>query len=76
MAEFASATVQRVQDALQALGLGHEVVDLGLSARTAFDAARAVGCSVAQICKSLVSAAQEVLNMKQAADLAANPAAV
>ncbi len=54
VAEFASATVKRVQDALQALGLGHEVVDLGLSARTAADAARAVGCSVAQICKSLV----------------------
>jgi prolyl-tRNA editing enzyme YbaK/EbsC (Cys-tRNA(Pro) deacylase) len=54
MAEFASATVQRVQDALRALGLGHEIVDLGQSARTAADAARAVGCQVDQICKSLV----------------------
>jgi prolyl-tRNA editing enzyme YbaK/EbsC (Cys-tRNA(Pro) deacylase) len=54
MADFASGSVKRVQDALQALGLGHEIVDLGLSARTAADAARAVGCRVDQICKSLV----------------------
>ena len=54
MAESASATVQRVQNALRALGRGHEVVDLGLSARTAADAAQAVGCRVDQIAKSLV----------------------
>ena len=47
-------SIQRVQEALRALGLGHEVVDLGLSARTADDAARAVGCRVDQIAKSLV----------------------
>jgi 2-keto-3-deoxy-L-rhamnonate aldolase RhmA len=33
---------QLVQDALRALGRGHEVTDLGLSARTAADAAAAV----------------------------------
>jgi prolyl-tRNA editing enzyme YbaK/EbsC (Cys-tRNA(Pro) deacylase) len=54
MAEFSSPTVRRVQEALQALGLGHEIVDLGLSARTAADAASAVGCRVDQIAKSLV----------------------
>jgi len=54
MTEFASPTVRRVQAALQALGLGHEIVDLGLSARTAADAAGAVGCRVDQIAKSLV----------------------
>jgi prolyl-tRNA editing enzyme YbaK/EbsC (Cys-tRNA(Pro) deacylase) len=54
MAEVSSATVKRVQDALRQLGLGHEIVDLGLSARTAADAARAVGCRVDQIAKSLV----------------------
>jgi prolyl-tRNA editing enzyme YbaK/EbsC (Cys-tRNA(Pro) deacylase) len=54
MAEFSSPTVRRVQEALQALGLGHEIVDLGLSARTAADAASAVGCRVDQIVKSLV----------------------
>ena len=47
-------SVQRVQEALRALGLGHEVLDLGRSARTAADAARAVGCRVDQIAKSLV----------------------
>jgi prolyl-tRNA editing enzyme YbaK/EbsC (Cys-tRNA(Pro) deacylase) len=47
-------SVERVQQALRALGLGHEVVELGLSARTAADAARAVGCRVDQIAKSLV----------------------
>ena len=50
----APGSVQRVQEALRALGLGHEVIDLGLSARTAADAARAVGCRVDQIAKSLV----------------------
>jgi prolyl-tRNA editing enzyme YbaK/EbsC (Cys-tRNA(Pro) deacylase) len=47
-------SVQRVQEVLRALGLGHEVLDLGRSARTAADAARAVGCQVDQIAKSLV----------------------
>ena len=54
MAGFSSPTVRRVQDALATLGLGHEIVDLGLSARTAADAAGAVGCRVDQIAKSLV----------------------
>ena len=54
MAEPTSQAVQRVQQALQALGRGHEIVDLGLSARTAADAAAAVGCRVDQIAKSLV----------------------
>jgi len=48
------SSIARVQEALRALGLGHEVVDLGLSARTAADAAKAVGCQVDQIAKSLV----------------------
>jgi prolyl-tRNA editing enzyme YbaK/EbsC (Cys-tRNA(Pro) deacylase) len=43
-----------VQEVLRTLGLGHEVLDLGRSARTAADAARAVGCQVDQIAKSLV----------------------
>jgi prolyl-tRNA editing enzyme YbaK/EbsC (Cys-tRNA(Pro) deacylase) len=47
-------SIQRVQEALRALGLDHEVLDLGQSARTAADAARAVGCRVDQIAKSLV----------------------
>ena len=54
MAAPSSPTVRRVQEALGALGLGHEIVDLGQSARTAADAAGAVGCRVDQIAKSLV----------------------
>jgi len=42
---------QRVQEALRQHGGGHEIVDLGLSARTAADAAAAVGCRVDQIVK-------------------------
>jgi prolyl-tRNA editing enzyme YbaK/EbsC (Cys-tRNA(Pro) deacylase) len=47
-------SVERVQQALRALGFNHDVVELGASARTAADAARAVGCRVDQIAKSLV----------------------
>lgn len=54
MAASSSPTVRRVQEALGALGFGHEIVDLGQSARTAADAAGAVGCRVDQIAKSLV----------------------
>lgn len=48
------AAAQRVQKALLALGVGASVVDLPSSTRTAVDAAKAVGCSVQQIVKSLV----------------------
>lgn len=49
-----NASVRRVQDALDALGGGHRVIELSESARTAADAARALGCRVDQIVKSLV----------------------
>lgn len=49
-----SASGQRVQDALSALGLPCQVVELPQSTRTSAEAARAVGCSVEQIAKSLV----------------------
>jgi prolyl-tRNA editing enzyme YbaK/EbsC (Cys-tRNA(Pro) deacylase) len=48
------ASAQRVQDALAAAGFANEVVELPDSARTAAEAASAVGCDVAQIVKSLV----------------------
>jgi prolyl-tRNA editing enzyme YbaK/EbsC (Cys-tRNA(Pro) deacylase) len=48
------ASVRRVQEALAAAGGGHTVVTLAQSARTSADAARAVGCRVDQIAKSLV----------------------
>ena len=47
-------SVRRVQDALDAAGGGHTVVALEQSARTSAEAARAVGCRVDQIAKSLV----------------------
>jgi prolyl-tRNA editing enzyme YbaK/EbsC (Cys-tRNA(Pro) deacylase) len=49
-----SASIQRVRVALAALGIEDRVVELPASTRTAKDAAAAVGCSVEQICKSLV----------------------
>lgn len=49
-----SASAQRVQNALDQLGLRLEVVELPNSTRTAADAARAIGCSEAQIAKSLI----------------------
>jgi hypothetical protein len=47
---------QQFQDVLDQRGLGLTVVELPESIRTADDAARALGCSKAQIVKSLVSA--------------------
>jgi prolyl-tRNA editing enzyme YbaK/EbsC (Cys-tRNA(Pro) deacylase) len=47
-------TAVRVRDAAAALGLSIDVVAFPEGTRTADDAARAVGCDVAQIVKSLV----------------------
>jgi prolyl-tRNA editing enzyme YbaK/EbsC (Cys-tRNA(Pro) deacylase) len=49
-----SASARKVQQALQALGLDLQVVELPGSTRTAVEAAQAVGCQVGQIVKSLV----------------------
>jgi len=49
-----SSSAQPVQDALDQLGLTLEVVELPDSTRTAVDAAQAIGCTVAQIAKSLI----------------------
>jgi prolyl-tRNA editing enzyme YbaK/EbsC (Cys-tRNA(Pro) deacylase) len=54
MAEALTATAQRVQDALQALGVACQVVELPASTRSAAEAAQATGCRVEQIAKSLV----------------------
>lgn len=48
------ASAQRVQDALRAAGFSNEVVELPDSARTAAEAAAALGCQVGQIVKSLL----------------------
>lgn len=47
-------SARRVQDALEAAGFDLTVIELPVSARTAQDAARAIGCSIAQIAKSIV----------------------
>ena len=49
-----SASAQRVQDALAQHGLGLEVREFAASTRTAADAAAAIGCTVAQIAKSIL----------------------
>lgn len=50
----ASKGERRFREELESRGLGHEVVVLGSSARTAAEAADALGCGVGQIAKSLV----------------------
>jgi prolyl-tRNA editing enzyme YbaK/EbsC (Cys-tRNA(Pro) deacylase) len=54
MSDELSRSAQKIQDALRAAGAAFEVVELPDSTRTAVDAARAIGCSVAQIAKSIV----------------------
>lgn len=49
-----SDTAQRVQDALASRGFANRVLELEFPVRTAQAAADAVGCTVAQIVKSLV----------------------
>jgi prolyl-tRNA editing enzyme YbaK/EbsC (Cys-tRNA(Pro) deacylase) len=49
-----SDSAQRVQAALEGLGLSLQVVELPASTRTAQEAAQAIGCSIGQIAKSLV----------------------
>jgi prolyl-tRNA editing enzyme YbaK/EbsC (Cys-tRNA(Pro) deacylase) len=49
-----SKAAQSIQDALASKGLETRVVELSSSTRTAEDAARTIGCHVAQIVKSLI----------------------
>jgi prolyl-tRNA editing enzyme YbaK/EbsC (Cys-tRNA(Pro) deacylase) len=48
------ASAQRVQDALRAAGIGSQVVELSVAARTSQQAADALGVEVGQIAKSLI----------------------
>lgn len=54
MSSKLQSSAQKVQEALTALGLSCQVVELPASTRTAREAAQAIGCTVAQIVKSLV----------------------
>ena len=49
-----SDAAQRVQDALRAAGFANAVLELEVAVKTASAAAEAVGCTAAQIVKSLV----------------------
>jgi len=49
-----SASAQRVQDALAAAGVSTTIVEYDVPARTSAEAAAVLGCTVAQIAKSLV----------------------
>lgn len=49
-----SASAQRVQDTLRERGFAQRVIEMRETARTAAEAAQAVGCTVGQIAKSLV----------------------
>ncbi len=54
MSENLSTSARRVQDALAAQGFTNNVVELPQTTRSAAEAAQAIGCTVAQIAKSLV----------------------
>jgi prolyl-tRNA editing enzyme YbaK/EbsC (Cys-tRNA(Pro) deacylase) len=54
MSDKLSASARKVQQALEDLGLACEVVEMAETTRSAKDAARAVGCRVEQIVKTLV----------------------
>jgi len=47
-------SAQKVQDALKAIGINCQVMELPANTRTAQEAAQAIGCQVGQIVKSLV----------------------
>jgi prolyl-tRNA editing enzyme YbaK/EbsC (Cys-tRNA(Pro) deacylase) len=49
-----SKSAQSVQDVLDKKGMKTKVVELSTSCRTADDAAKSIGCQVAQIVKSLI----------------------
>jgi prolyl-tRNA editing enzyme YbaK/EbsC (Cys-tRNA(Pro) deacylase) len=53
------ASAQRVQDALAAAGLGAQVIELAVAARTSQQAADALGIEVGQIAKSLIFRAMQ-----------------
>jgi prolyl-tRNA editing enzyme YbaK/EbsC (Cys-tRNA(Pro) deacylase) len=54
MAKPLSAAAQRIQDLLAARGLPHRVIEFEKTTRSAADAAAAIGCTVAQIAKSIL----------------------
>jgi prolyl-tRNA editing enzyme YbaK/EbsC (Cys-tRNA(Pro) deacylase) len=54
MSNQTSPSVQKVQEALKALGFSNEMLELHSTTRTSAEAAQAVGCRVEQIAKSII----------------------
>src|SRR4030042_2238872 len=54
MSNSLSPSVQKVQDALKALGFANELTELQSTPRTSPEAAQTVGCQVGQIAKSII----------------------
>ena len=54
MSQPLTSSAQKVQDALNALGFANPVIEYTQITRSAAEAAQAIGCTVAQIAKSLV----------------------
>lgn len=54
MSSALSSKAQKVQDALKTLGFPHQVVELPHTTRSVAEAAKAIGCRMEQIAKSLV----------------------
>ncbi len=54
MLNLLSPSVQKVQEALKALGFSNEPLEFQSTTRTSAEAAQAVGCRVEQIAKSIV----------------------
>ena len=59
MSDTLSTSARKVQQALEARGLACQVVEMAKTTRSAKDAARAMGCRVEQIVKSLVFRGKE-----------------
>lgn len=49
-----SIDAQRVQDTLKNLGFSYQVIELSQTTRSASEAAKAIGCQIGQIAKSLI----------------------
>lgn len=54
MSKTLSPKAQRVQDTLRCLGFPYQVVESSHTTRSAADAAKAIGCGIEQIAKSIV----------------------
>ncbi len=59
MSSKINSSAQKVQNALSEYGVSCQVIEMPQSTRTADDAARAVGCQVGQIVKSLIFKGKE-----------------